>query len=149
MTTFSSATEALALLLHGDKKRHVHFRIVDSALSTGNQRRFGSTEYLYCEKHCAWHEQKDEAYAPVGDWSKLLDYLQYVDVYTKPIIEQGISEKSNADAVKNESAAEPEHKQNEVASRKDPPLQQCCDDGHGIAIAVGSGCGPAATPEQR
>ena len=46
MTSFTSSSEVLGLLLYGDEKRRVHFRIVDSVLSTGNQRRFGLTEYL-------------------------------------------------------------------------------------------------------
>jgi hypothetical protein len=149
MTTFTSATEVLGSLLYGNEKRRVHFRIVDYKMPAGIERRFGLTEYLYCEKHCTWHEQKNEAYVPISDWSKLVDYAQMVDVYSKAIVEQLAGEKSNVDGEKNESAAEPEpeRKQDETVSRKDPPLQQYCDDGHGNAIAVGYGCAPTGTPE--
>ena len=150
MTSFTSSSEVLGLPLYEDAKRRVHFRIVDSVLSTGNQRRFGLTEYLYCEKHCTWHEQKNEAYVPVSEWSKLVNYSEFVDVYSKPIIEQAISDKSNAELVKEYAAeSEPERKKDEALIRKDAPLQQYCDDGHGNAIAVGFGCAPTGTPEQR
>jgi hypothetical protein len=151
MTAFSSSTEVLASLLDGNEKRRVHFRIVDYKMLVGIKRRFGLTEYLYCEKHCAWHEQQHEAYVPTSDWWKLVDYTQMVDVYSKAIVEQLASEKSNGDGEKSESAAEPEpeRKPDETLSRKDPPLQQYCGDGHGNAIAVSYGCAPTTTPEQR
>ena len=149
MTSFTSSSEVLGLLLYGDEKRRVHFRIVDSVLPSGNQRRFGLTEYLYCEKHCTWHEQKNEAYVPVSEWSELVNYSQYVDVYSKPTIEQAISEKSNAVLIKEYATVlEPERKVDEAPIRKDAPLQQYCDDGYGNAIAAGFGCAPTGTPEQ-
>ena len=148
MATFTPAHEVMAVLLHGDEKRRVHFRIVDSALSTGTERRFGLTEYLYCDKHCTWHEQKNEAYVPVSDWSKLVGFTELLDIYAKPIVEQMLSEKPNGDGEKNESTVVPERKQDEVLTRTDPLVQQFCDDGHGNAIAVGYGCAPTGTPEQ-
>ena len=149
MTAFTRATEVLASLLYGNEKRRVHFRIVDYETPAGVERRFGLSEYLYCEKHCSWHEQKNEAYVPISEWSKLIDYSQMVDMYSKAIVEQLASEKANADGEKTELTAEPERKHDEVLTRKDPPLQQHCDDGHGNAIAVGYGCAPTGTPEQR
>jgi hypothetical protein len=150
MATFTPATEVLASLLYGNEKRRIHFRILDYEMATGYERRFGLTEYLYCEKHCTWHEQKNEAYVPIGEWSKLVDYTQMVDVYSKAIVEQLVNKESNGGGEKSESAAEPEpeRKQDETLSRKDAPLQQYCDDGHGNAIAVGYGCAPTGTPEQ-
>jgi hypothetical protein len=149
MTAFTRATEVLASLLYGNEKRRVHFRIVDCETPAGIDRRFGLSEYLYCEKHCTWHEQKNEAYVPISEWSKLVDYSQMVDVYSKAIVEQLASEKANTDGEKTELTAEPERKHDEVLAPKDPPLQQYCDDGHGNAIAVGYGCAPTGTPEQR
>jgi hypothetical protein len=149
MATFAAAHEVMAVLLHGGEKRRVHFRIIDTVLPTGTERRFGLTEYLYCDKHCTWHEQKNEAFVPIGDWSKLVGFTELLDVYAKPIVEQMLSEKSNGVEGKNESAAEPEHKEDEILTPKSPPPQQYCDDGYGHAIAVGYGCAPTGTPEQR
>jgi hypothetical protein len=66
-----------------------------------------------------------------------------VDLYSKATVEQLVSEKSSGDGEMNESAAspEPERKQDETLSQKEPPLQQCCDDGYSNTIA--------GTPEQR
>ena len=106
------------------------------------------TEYLYCERHCTWHEQKNEAYVPVSDWSKLVGFTELLGVYAKPIVEQMLGEKPDAVCEKNELTPARERKQDEALSRKDPPLQQFCDDGHSNAIAVGYGCAPTGTPEQ-
>ena len=106
------------------------------------------TEYLYCDKHCTWHEQKNEAYVPISDWSKLVGFTELLDVYAKPIVEQMLSEKPNAGGENSESIAAPERKQDEVLSRKDPVVQQFCGDADGNAIAVGDGCAPTGTPEQ-
>jgi hypothetical protein len=123
MTSFTSSSEALGLLVYGDEKRRAHFRIVDSVLSSGNHRRFGLTEYLYCGKHCTWHEQKNEAYVTVSEWSKLVNYSEFVDVYSKPIVERAISEKSNAELVKEYAAEpEPERKKDEALVREDAPF---------------------------
>jgi hypothetical protein len=139
----------MAVLLYGNEKRRVHFRIIDSAVSTGTERRFGLTEYLYCDKHCTWHEQKNEAFVPISDWSKLVGFTELLDIYAKPIVEQMLSEKSNVIGEKSEEAAKPECKQDEALTRKVPPPPEYCDDGFGQAIAVGYGCAPTGTPEQR
>ena len=136
------------MLLYGDEKRRIHFRIVDTVGPTEIERRFGLTEYLYCEKHLTWHEQKNEAYVPVSEWSKLVGYSELLNIYAKPIVEQSASSKSIGGGEENESMPEPKpvRKIDELLSRKYPPLQQYCDDGHGNAIAVGSGCAPTGTP---
>ena len=108
---------------------------------TGVECRFGLMEYLYCKKHLTWHEQKNEAYVPISNWSKLVGFAELLDIYAKPIVEQMLGKKGVGE--KNESVAEPEPER-----KRDPPLQQLCDDGHGNAIAVGYGCAPTGTPEQ-
>jgi hypothetical protein len=149
MANLAPPVEVLSTVLWGDDKRRVHFRIVHDMTPTGLECQFGLTEYLYCQKHLTWHEQKNEAYVPISNWSKLVGFTDLLDVYAKPIVKQMLGKKSNGVGETNESAAIPERKQDEDLSRKDPPLQQFCDDGHGNAIAVGYGCAPTGTPEQQ
>ena len=148
MTTCAPRVEVLSTVLWGDDKRRVHFRIVHDITPTGLECQFGLTEYLYCQKHLTWHEQKNEAYVPISNWSKLVGFTELLDIFLKPIMEQMLLEKSKGVGEKNESVAEPEPERNqdETLTRKDPPLQQFCDDGHGNAIYM---CAPTCTPEQQ
>ena len=144
MATFALPIEALSVVLWGDDKRRVHFRVVHDMTPTGVECQFGLTEYLYCQKHLTWHEQKNEAYVPISNWSKLVGFTELLDIFLKPIMDQMRLEKSKGVGDKNESVAEPEPER-----KRDPPLQQLCDGGHRNAIAVGYGCAPTGTPEQR
>ena len=138
MTTFALPIEALIVVLWGDDKRRVQFRVVHDMTPTGVECQFGLTEYLYCQKHLTWHEQKNEAYVPISNWSKLVGFTELLDIFLKPIMEQMLLEKSKGVGEKNESVAEPE-----------PERKQFCDGGHGNAITLGYGCASTGTPEQR
>ena len=131
MTTFRLPIEMLALPLCGDDKRCVRFRTIHNMTPTGVERQFGFAEYLYCEIHRTWHEQKHNAYIPLTEWSKLVSYSQYVAARSERVAEQEVSERSNVAA----------------SSRKDQPFPEYCD-GQGYVKTVGCGCATAGTPKQ-
>ena len=130
MNTFALPIEALSVVLWGDDKRRVQFRAVHDMTPTGVECQFGLTEYLYCQKHLTCHEQKNEAYVPISNWSKLVGFTELLHIFLKPIMEQMLVEKSKGFGEKNESVAEPE-------------------PARGSAITDGYGCAPTGTPEQR
>ena len=140
MTTFRLPIEMLALPLCGDDKRCVHFRIIHNMTSTGVERQFGFAEYLYCEIHRTWHEQKHNAYIPLTEWSKLVSYSQYVATCSKPIVDivdlvhVVVGKKSNDGGEEDTAAAEPQ-----ASYRKTQPFPEHCD-GHGC------GCVSTGTP---
>ena len=137
----SEPHEVMAMLLYGDEKRRVHFRIVDTVGATEIERRFGLTEYLYCEKHLTWHEQRNEAYVPVTEWSTLVGYSELLSVYAKPIAEQSASKKSNADGEENETMpAKPIHKLEECIPQPNPI--QTVDEPTLRQYGYETGCGP-------
>ena len=102
MATFvPPPVEVLSLVLCGDDKRRVSFRIVRSN-APGNELQFQLIECFYCDKHLTWHAQDNEAYVPVSAWQKLVSYAEQIEVYSKPIVDQLVQEKSNDGTEENE-----------------------------------------------
>ena len=94
MATFvPPPAEVLSLVLCGDDKRRVNFRIVRSN-APGSEYQFGLMECFYCDKHLTWHAQHNEAYVPVSAWQKLVSYGEHIDVYSKPTADQVVCEKA-------------------------------------------------------
>ena len=107
MATFvPPPVELLSLVLCGDDKRRVNFRIVRSN-APGNEYQFGFMECFYCDKHLTWHAQHSEAYVPISAWQKLVSFAEHIDAYSKPIVEQPAYEKSNGDGEDELRAAKP------------------------------------------
>ena len=97
--------EVLSQVLCGDDKRRVNFRIVRSN-APGAEYQFGFMECFYCDKHLTWHAQHNEAYVPVSAWQKLVSYAEHIEVYSKPIVDQLVQEKSNDGTEENEELRE-------------------------------------------
>jgi hypothetical protein len=103
MATFvPPPVELLSLVLCGDDKRRVNFRIVRSN-APGNEYQFGLMECFYCDKHLAWHAQHNEAYVPISEWSKLVSYTEHVDAVAKQNADHLVNKNSNADGEENET----------------------------------------------
>ena len=121
MATFvPPPTELLSLVLCGDDKRRVNFRIVRSN-APGNEHQFQLMECFYCDKHLTWHAQHNEAYVPISEWSKLVSYTEYVDAVAKQNAENLPSKKSNEDGEENEAMpAKPIHKLDEAIPQPIP-----------------------------